>query len=37
MESGHLKIEDALAMFGVQEYKSQSGEESKTLPYGATE
>jgi hypothetical protein len=28
VDSGHLKIEDALAMFGVQEFKSQSDVES---------
>ena len=37
VETGHLKIEDALAMFGVQEFESNSKEESKNLPYGASE
>ena len=37
VESGHLKVEDALAMFGVQEFKIQNGEESNSLPYGASE
>ena len=37
VETGHLKTEDALAMFGVQELESNSKEESKNLPYGASE
>lgn len=37
LESGKLKVEDALAMFAGQEFKLSSGEEQKSLPYGASE